>query len=65
MYYIKSKETYLYFSDYVCGSFVWKSHPARAAYSSDWMYLQGVIDTLEKVLDVCLKYELEIVWEEH
>lgn len=64
MYYIKSRETDLYFSDYVCGSFVWKSHHTRAAYAADATYLQGVIDTLEKVLDVCLKYEFEIVWEE-
>ena len=65
MYYIKSIDSGLYFADYVCGSFVWKSHHTRAAYSKDSMYLQGVIDTFEKVLDICLKYEFEIVWEEH
>tara|TARA_R100000541_G_C1897352_1_gene84038 strand:+ start:72383 stop:72574 length:192 start_codon:yes stop_codon:yes gene_type:complete len=62
MFYIKSKEDGRYYSGYSCGSIIWKDHPTRALYSKEWVYLQGVVDTLCDLLGIC-SYEFEIVEE--
>ncbi len=60
MYYIRSIEDGRFYSGYSCGSIIWKDHHTRAMYSQDIAYLQGVIDTLGNILEVCT-YEFEII----